>query len=442
MASISTPIPTIPDDAYREAIQVIQIQDTLLNLTKASYSSAIDSIFDSIYLSTEERVIEFTHHLLISVQYRVKNVAVYADLVQFLISKKADFPALNNFESFILDEISSEITSERVGRSCMQLITFLSKCYLRNVYTDDQIIQFVRTNFHNKDARQISVLHLFSHFCYLIDRIDQSLYKSHIKLFESLAKKDPESPASMFLKELDDWKENEWFTLQVLLSHDYNGMTLEGALIMDDDINFKTCLNQPNFLPDSCMQTNLFTPSSMLETNPTLIQYAAYFGSQKCFDLLLQHKANVKLETYKGCSTINFAASGGNMNILNSLDKLKFDFKGASHYAAMNLHYDALIWCLENKDKLSSRNVSNLGTPFECAATSNFIKAILFFIEKGVEVNYLATGATPLFYACAFGNVDAVRLLLAHKNINPDIRDVQGIFFIIFSLFKSSISLH
>ena len=52
---------------------------------------------------------------------------------------------------------------------------------------------------------------------------------------------------------------------------------------------------------------------------------------------------------------------------------------------------------------------------------------MLYFIENQIDINICWTGTNPLFYACVFGHVDAVKLLLSHKDINADIKDSQGV---------------
>lgn len=427
-----SPISALSDEAYTEALTVVEIQDCLFNLTKESYIKSLDVIMESVYITTEERVLELSHHIIESVKYRVKSVATYADLLQFLQFKSPENPPLEKIAKFIIDEIFTEITSERVGRCAMQLIQFLSKCFIRQVYTNSEIMDFIRRNLQSKDARQIAILHLFSHFCYLIEELDEPLYNQYLNIIRQISPKDENSPVQLFLSELDGWRENNWFALQTLLSHDYNGITLEGAIISDDDTSLTDCLHQKTFSVNGLMQTNLFTPSNMLETNPTIIQYSAYFGSLKCFKLLLANGADLTVETYENCSTIKFAAAGGNMGIIKILDDKKFNFRGASHYAAIYHHYDLLVWAIENKDKRHYTNCTGLGTPFECCATSNFIKGILYFMQNAIDINICWSGANPLFYACVFGQLDAVKLLLSHKDIQPDIKDSQGILLIIF----------
>lgn len=430
-----SPIPAISDEAYTEALKVVEIQDCLFNLTKDNYITSLDDVLESIYLTTVDRVRELSHHILGAVTYRVRSVAIYADLLQFLQSKSNDFPSLQNISKFIIDEIYSEISSERVERSSMQLIQFLSKCFIRQIYTNKEIMDFIHRYVRSKDARQISVLHIFSHFCYLISEEDEKFYEQYLQMLEKTSPKDDNSPVKLFLNELDDWKDNNWFALKSLLSHDYGFLTLEDSLITDNDTTLMDCIHQDTFSVNGLMQTNLFTPSGMLGTNPTIIQYASFFGSAKCFKLLLQNGADLTLESYEGCSTIKFASAGGNMEIIGILDHNKINFKGASHFSSIYHNYESLIWCIENKDKRHHSICQGLGTPFECCATSNFIKGMLYFIENQIDINICWTGTNPLFYACVFGHVDAVKLLLSHKDINADIKDSQGVLIYFFFLF-------
>lgn len=423
-----SPIPTLSDEAYTEALTVIEIQDCLFNLTRDNYITSLDDILKSIYLTTDERVKELSHHILSAVIYRVKNVATYADLLFLLQSKSDELPSLKNISKYAIDEIYKEISSERVERSSMQLIQFLSKCFIRQVYTNAEIMDFIYRYLRSKDARQISVLHIFSHFCYFIFDYDEKFYEQYLNLIQKISPKDESSPVRLFLNELDGWKENNWFALKTFLSHDYSFLTLEGSLITDNDTTLMDCLHQKSFSVNGLMQTNLFTPSSMLSTNPTIIQYTSFFGSIKCFNLLLSNGADINVESYEGCNTVKFAAAGGNMEIIHILDQNKMNFKGASHYSSIYHNYESLVWCIDNKDKRHHSIFQGLGTPLECCATSNFIKGMLYLIENKTDVNICWTGTNPLFYACVFGQLDAVKLLLSLKDIQPDIKDSQGVF--------------
>jgi ankyrin repeat protein len=159
----------------------------------------------------------------------------------------------------------------------------------------------------------------------------------------------------------------------------------------------------------------------------TPLMYAARGNCGECVEILLKHKADVNLADPSFVVPLSIAMMNGNWDIARALveagaDVNQWDMNGSSplHVAITNMTSDG------------NRNPLDQDKPNEASAR-DLIKMLL---DRGANPNqqlyYGATfggsadrGMTPFLEACSTGDIELVKLLLAH-GANPKLATSDG----------------
>ncbi|OHS95885.1 hypothetical protein TRFO_10296 [Tritrichomonas foetus] len=199
----------------------------------------------------------------------------------------------------------------------------------------------------------------------------------------------------------------------------YPSNSLE-SMIKTDDVKALQdhAQNDRNFDYNQEVKLHSYECSAIPESKVTLVQFAAYYGSMKCFRFLMK-SADISYSKSDLTSEC-FAIAGGNPEVIDSFVRRRCGFQGALKTVVACHRFDLFdqIYA-KNKDK----------TAFHAAAAASNIPAMLFFIEHGSDVNQVAPNdnediiETPLHFAAKFGRSDATKLLLSHKKIDANIGD-------------------
>ncbi|OHT14527.1 hypothetical protein TRFO_15042 [Tritrichomonas foetus] len=116
-------------------------------------------------------------------------------------------------------------------------------------------------------------------------------------------------------------------------------------IIRNDDCDkFQNICSSPAFKLNSRIESIGITkimPNP--QENPTLIEYAAFFGSIKIFKYLLIHIDSLPQ------SLVLYAVSGGNIEILHLCEQHNCSFNDCIKYAVKYRHYDMISWLIETK---------------------------------------------------------------------------------------------
>jgi ankyrin repeat protein len=163
----------------------------------------------------------------------------------------------------------------------------------------------------------------------------------------------------------------------------------------------------------------------ILTNSPPLISVAAFYSAVQCFSFLLEMNADIDKLDELDTPLINFAISGGNMEIIEKLNDLHMKFQNTLQIAAEYGHYELFMWLLRNQD-LDIHEVDKYHRNFlHIAAAGGNCQLVQFLIVQGLDVNGIdGTGWTPLHFAVEKRRLDVVRVLLANERINVNCKDV------------------
>ena len=156
----------------------------------------------------------------------------------------------------------------------------------------------------------------------------------------------------------------------------------------------------------------------------TALQYSCRYGHVYVVRTLVKHKANVNARTDSGDTPLILAAKHKHDNVMHTLlsdSQCLVDAKGqdgytALHYSCRYGHVDIVRTLVKHKANGNARTDSG-DTPLILAAKhkhDNVVHALLsdsqcLMDAKGQD------GYTALHYACRYGHVDIVKILVKHK---------------------------
>lgn len=192
---------------------------------------------------------------------------------------------------------------------------------------------------------------------------------------------------------------------------DFTITSYEQEIIDDDVDNFLKFFERPDFSVDAKVSPSELFGCHIVRDQPTLIQFAAFFGSVKCFKALLERGANTTMKDGRGRTLAYFAVCGGNREIIEMCKTARCSFSGTMKIA-VRFHYNEFVM-----EHAFSDN-DTLPLLHHCVVSNN-LKMMLHCISNGSNVNQVdATGKCPIHIACEFNALDALELLLNCQRAN------------------------
>ncbi|KAK8882148.1 hypothetical protein M9Y10_044788 [Tritrichomonas musculus] len=144
-------------------------------------------------------------------------------------------------------------------------------------------------------------------------------------------------------------RENNWSLHKVLARQGANHTPIARAIRRDDVKKLQKILafNSKSTV-DDVIKWSAFDHIPFIMNSPTLIQYAAFYGSVKCFKYLMLNEASLDKLDKKKQSLINFAVAGGNAEIVRICMQRKLPTFSIISPACTFYRFDMLDWILEN----------------------------------------------------------------------------------------------
>jgi ankyrin repeat protein len=163
----------------------------------------------------------------------------------------------------------------------------------------------------------------------------------------------------------------------------------------------------------------VFDCTHILDSKPSLLQVAAFFGSVKCFEFLIAAGADPHTPAQRGLTLADFAVAGGNSELISRVLDLDVDVRGVFATAAKFHRSVAFDFLVENCDVIYE---SPYSVGFVAAAESNNLSLLLKCIDQGVDVNMRdPVNKTALSASAQFGHTDVLKFLLAHPEIDANV---------------------
>lgn len=299
------------------------------------------------------------------------------------------------------------------------------------IFNDKAIFNYLEIFFNDSPTVEYEHLIVFAYFAPLIKKHFPHLYD---KLYHEMKKKNHYSQLPYSFKNfLNDFKENDksnWNNHEFNLDNCGFQIGTPQYAIRHDDVTF--FINQKNQANNEFdlnynmkVRVSIFIRYPQLKNKCTLLQLAAYYGSEKCFQFLIENGADPEIEDDIGLKVMHFAVIGGSHSIIVTLQKLGYSFDiGSISLIAECFRLSLFQWLLSVIPINFEESCLQTGTIIHRVASANNVLILLFCIANGANINVFDNlNLTPLFYAASNCSIDVINTLLAHKNVNWSLAD-------------------
>lgn len=419
----------LPEKVITYAKYTVTLQETLMSILPSTIQKSLDKILELPLIHTLEGVKNIANNILLTAQYRPFSISSLAKLsIELKKAGQSNDNKLKELTSIFLI-IPVKILDEKWK------VVFLYEGYKNGLFTDEELFTAIKKYFDaypilkskpfwKNNSRQHYLF--FQWFAPLFEKMDKNLYEeTKNSFFECYENHHLTSNYENYMSNFEQLRANDWCDYKKLLDNHYVDGSVSDIIRKDnveelqkillkasssekkrtqniqflqqqktqEDTNPKTEENlspeekQLRSIIDWRIESTMFEFVTMLTRKPTLAHFAAFCGSEKCFNYLVEHGANLELNDYGKRNSLYFAIAGGNSNIIRKVEEVVRDFKGATRIAAEYHRFDLFKILLdESHANLKANDIEN-GSIFHGIAAANHIKMILFCLEQGCDCN-------------------------------------------------------
>ena len=346
--------------------------------------------------------------------WKKENMNIYdINLILLLISKLSNNHHrspnfFNKLEQIILifkDEISQNFSNSNIFtifKKNKRILYFLIN--ERLLVIDEQIANVITKENYYVQAKYPN---------YFISEIKPFLQKKALKKLEQYNK-----------SALTNLQNNEDLNDFEALQKNGENENLICQLIRNDSINeFIEYINQKNFSISMIIKPSIFETNPLLiKKNPTLIEYAAFFGSVQIFKYLFLNGSDLNSSLWL------FVIHGRNAELIHFLEENKIEPKNKDYQEFIN----EAIKCHHNE--LATYIYDNLFSQPECEdCIDPFVKSFKY-INFELFPNNLTNHIT-FYYLCKYDYTYLVELILKTQDLDVNTQIIFSAFLTLFLFF-------
>jgi hypothetical protein len=255
---------------------------------------------------------------------------------------------------------------------------FLYDAFCLNLFTADEIVATVRALVDDprQGIRRI-VFHLFAYFAEVVE--------ADVELADKICQRIQKNFESMHVafrrafSGLDRLRAARWDPIRRLR----DDTTSISAVLRRDDVEaLRRLSSSPDFDANFRIEASLFEPCFMENHEPTLLMYAAFYGSVQCFRFLRLAGAEMHAVDRRQDSALHHAIAGGCVEIVRMCERDSANFEGSIGLAVRMYQQDLFQWLHETRfpDLEAEAVAAN-------ASRTNNIRMVLFALEHNLDPN-------------------------------------------------------
>ncbi|EAY19523.1 hypothetical protein TVAG_136540 [Trichomonas vaginalis G3] len=418
----------IEQSAFQEAQLVIKLQEWLINISPASLPQIAHDLLLSVFVQDQDRIFQLLWNIINSVSIRPKNIQLYVNLIVELDSHSNEISTLSLIRPLIVRMLLTPKPFIEQFLSNVGDFLFLRRLIKAlNMTTTDVVAQLRHFCEMHEDLKYYHCL-IFAIFAPEIQIADTQLFSTLRNLFyEEWAAPSCKPVLKDFFDNITNLNRNNWRLLQeCYLSGGYPESI--NVAIKTDNINlFQELSNSPNFSLDHHIRPSVFESCHFVQSEPSLIQYAAFYGSLRIFKFLLLNGSDLNQEDANGSTLAQFVVAGGNVEMVRICQQRKCDFSGCLQIATRFYRFDIFDWLhfayLNDLTEVHPK----FGNVFHESAASNNVRQIIYCIDNTLDVDSRSSDkSTPLHYAVKNRAADSIRLLLSINSLDVNAKDSTG----------------
>lgn len=417
-------------ESFKKFKRYVQVYCTLKKINEKNYKKIIKSSFVDEYISTTEGI-----YLLVRIIYpKIGSICCFfKDFYDELKKLERDDNKISEFPNILLDYLLRDSSDCLFSRNVHDF-NIINRIWYSNCI-DRAIISCKVEKFVIKHRRNIKLMIVAHLYLGEFLRYYNEQLADHIRMVVEM-NKDKEIERN---KPLYDFPEKYTREMNLLnayeLLKDYPDIFQEYMLygvpksnilysIRNDDVqDFIHKLSDYKEGVDTIVRFNPLDPVQTLAQDPSLIQYAAFYGAVGVFRYLLSRGANLDYKDKWNRTVDDFAVLGSSIEIINALC-----------IRGRNLQ-NSLKCAAKIRDKKVFRYISNTSgsTPENMVETlnvccsSNKPDMVLHALKRGAGINdYDEGGYTALISAVVGRCMPIIEFILSFKDSDINITSCEN----------------
>ena len=418
--------PFTQEEVIEEITNITQLQNLLMSLDDTPLDFIIPIIKDTVYYKDQHRFNKFMSNIYFAVEYQPNSIPKLAQITKLVIDAH---PESKNgmIKSFIKWGIYSHLASGYSAlHSCR--LCFIRECLEIGIIPIKMLVIIINNFWKTCSNHRYHLCRLFVWFApqILIGDPTFFMHLHSIVAYENISGHLPEQ-YSPFLEHFEELKENDWKLWNVVIKNITFTEGVEHAIKKDDDEKLKQMIHEENFDINQRVSPHCFEPNWFVQNHPTLIQYAAYFKANKCFDVLINAGASIDAKDDIGNTLIDFCVAGNNIDKLKVIKNKVNSYENVLQLASLFHHYTLFDYIHRSLVKETNAVSKIYGTVLSQAVTSNNLRVFQECIDDKIARN-TELYEELVFSAASHGSRDILHFLLTSKDANFDVnkRDAKG----------------
>jgi ankyrin repeat protein len=428
---MSSPLSFIDPDLETELTRVIELQDSLSSLTPRTLPSVTRSLISSSWGCGLHNYRIFGSCVLVLLRYADQALDPLSDLLKVLFTDERS--SLSKWSKQFLSDLFSALYHMQDGGCWNSHFLLAFRLVVRGVYGIDEIIRHLRVLVVRTPIDHDYMIIACGIFAPELEHHAPDLYAWFIDIFQRTSQilKNSESVEVCIL--LRNWnllRANNYQLLKEQRECGHVMMSAGSAIHRDDLPLLRKCAEMPGFNPNQRITLSFAEFCPVLPQDPSLLEYAAFYGAICSFKFLLAIGADLSLpDRQMGDRRVieKLAIAGGNIEIVNILAALDYTFTECLTTAVAFFRPELFAWLVHNKCGDGLVRSARLSSICSASAAAGNIRTLLFCIDQRCEINgKTKTGMSPLHCAIDCCRFAAVRLLLAHPLVKVNLKTVNS----------------
>lgn len=388
---------------------IFDLQEMLNGITENSYEEVKDYI-DNHFFRAPTLVEALVHEIFAASKFFHDKNPLYARLVANITRRIKENTNYEFFKPAFWDELKR--SHRKYPNFC-----FVRHCFDQKAFTVDEIIEKIFD--WPRDTPEFSYFVFFGFFAVDIFEHDTDVYND---LFSNITDNSRKlTPGQRFI--FNQWQSLCWEGFRFLYDYGCLRNTLAYILKFNRIGELRDLTKRTDFDLDQVLLDNPFDPVPFLKYRPTLLQFAAYYGSVQCYRHLIRCGVKLEERDKRGYTVLEYALAGGHQKIIDSLLNKKLK-NGPNILIPAKFRRNDLLVYLYNTGKFGTQQLYN--ALHKCASTGNIL-SFRYILDQGLDINHVSnTGFTFLIDAIENDEIELAKICLDADCFDVNAQEESG----------------